>query len=743
MRAPKVPPATPSASAVRRPRHVVLAAAAAALLLGTGGASAQLPDGPVDWSVRRAVDLADLGLADGATIVGGGRRDLFFPVPRWAPVRDARLLVRFSHDAPEGSRSAVRFSVDDRPVRVLALPPGPSERVLELPWDGPLPGQSFVRLTVDYGTAATDDRCIDQRLPSGALRLDPAGTRVEHAADLAGLGTVRAAAEALPPDVRVTIPRRTPTPDEFLAAALAGAEMLRAGRAVAYARLPGEAGADPSRAGAAREVAARAGQSAADGVGPWLVAAHLDASAAGSPYRLGEIVVASSADLAGLRAAAARTMEALAARGDPLAADARSAALFRAPGGADAGAAGGALSVIEAGRQVSIALRPEAGPAAEALRLIRPSWRAVAGAPAADPRAVRDPGPRDDRLSFAALGLGDGLAESAGRAEWSVGLDATSIPPGRRAAALDLELSPGQAPAETAQLLYVSLGGTLLHAARIPPEGGPMRLTVPIPDGAAGRAGAVRVLLVRDPGGGDCVEAPASLPAQLHPTSAVVLGPAPERPRAFHELTVAFGAGVDLILPAGGLAEAERLLPLAARVLAGAVPPDAPVRLVVGARPDAPPESAEAARPFVALPGAPPPTGARLPVRLDAGAVRVEGRDGRVLLDVGGASSMLVAQLVRAGPADGLVLERLGAPPDLPGPLVLDRGTVAFLAADGPALAFDHLQETAVSLVQGDPFAWLRTLDRFRVAAVLGAWLLVTAGLVWGLSARARRRGGG
>jgi hypothetical protein len=742
MRTPTVPPAAPSAASARRRRRTRIAVAAV-FLIGAGGASAQLPDGPIDWTVARSADLADLGLADGAAIVGGGRRDLFFPVPRWAPVRDARLLVRFSHDAPEGARSAVRFSIDDRPVRVLALPPGPSDWELALPWDGPVPGRSFVRLTVDYGTAATDDRCIDQRLPSGTLRLDPAGTRIEHAADLRALGTVRAAAEALPAEVRVTIPRRTPTPDEFLAAALAGAEMLRAGRAVAFARLPGEAGADPALAESAREVAARAGLSAEGGIGPWLVAAHLDASAGGSPYRLGEIVVASAADLAGLRAAAARTMEALAARADPLAADARSAALFGTAPDARPDAERSALAVIEAGRQVAIALRPEAGPAAEALRLLRPEWRAVAGAAAAAPRAVRDAEPRGDRLSFAALGLGDGLAESAGRAEWSVGLDAASIPPGRRAAALDLELSPGRAPGEAAQLLYVSLGGTLLHAARVPPDGGPMRLTVPIPDGAAGRAGAVRVLLVRDPGGGDCVEAPASLPAQLYPTSAVVLGPAPERPRAFHELTVAFGAGVDLIVPAGGLADAERLLPLAARVLAGTVPPDAPVRLVVGPRPDAPPESAEAARPFVALPGAPPPTGARLPVRLDGGAVRVEGRDGRVLLDVGGASPMLVAQLVRAGPADGLVLDRLGSPPDPPGPLVLDRGTVAFLGADGPALAFDHLEETAVSLVQGDPSDWFRLLDRYRIAAVVGAWLLVTGGLVWGLSARARRRAGG
>jgi len=346
----RLPPA-----AFRRLRPPLLAAA---LALGAGGASAQLPDGPVDWTVGRAVDLADLGLADGATIVGGGRRDLFFPVPRYAPVRDARLLVRFSHDAPEGTRAAVRFSIDDRPVRALSLPAGPSERTLELPWDGPAPGQAFVRLTAEYGAALTGDRCIDQRLPSGTLRLDPAGTRLEHAVDLRGIDTLRAAAEALPAALRVTVPRRTPTADEFLAAALAGAEMLRAGRTVEYARLPGEAGADPGLAAAAAEVAARAGVAADAGIGPWLVAAHLDASAAGSSYRLGEIVVASAADLAGLRTAAARTMDALAARADPIAADARAAALFR-PSEGD-----GAVFVLEAGRHVAVALRPEPTPSA-------------------------------------------------------------------------------------------------------------------------------------------------------------------------------------------------------------------------------------------------------------------------------------------------------------------------------------------------------------------------------------------
>ncbi|WP_445376616.1 hypothetical protein [Niveispirillum fermenti] len=335
----------------------------------------------------------------------------------------------------------------------------------------------------------------------------------------------------------------------------------------------------------------------------------------------------------------------------------------------------------------------------------------------------------DDGIAFAALGLGEGVQELVDRAEWPLRLDYTQVPAGRRPAALEIELAPGSTIGDRPQLLHVFVNNTLLRSVTLPDGGAVRRLTVPLPDGLLGRSNAIRILLQRQPGGGDCREAPLASPAQLLPGSRVTLAPDEAVPSDFFALGPAMADGATLLVTRAQLKEPVSALTLAARVAADLMPAGAPLAVMVTGEGEARPAS-----PFIALPGAVVPGLSDLPVRLDGGAVSVQDRGGDTVLDITGARGLITAQLARAGTVPGLSLSTAdGSIPALPERLALDRGNVAFADQTGLLMAFDTVRDRAVRIVVADEAGWADWLDRFRIVLVLGAWILVTLGAVGAL----------
>ena len=93
-----------------------------------------------------------------------------------------------------------------------------------------------------------------------------------------------------------------------------------------------------------------------------------------------------------------------------------------------------------------------------------------------------------------------------------------------------------------------------------------------------------------------------------------------------------------------------------------------------------------------------PPAGAAPRVRFDRGRVAVTDRAGRTLLDLGGFAGGAVAQIVTAGDYSGLWIKPLSADGSAPAPadLHLDHGDVAFVDANGVALAMSTERDTVV-----------------------------------------------
>lgn len=403
--------------------------------------------------------------------------------------------------------------------------------------------------------------------------------------------------------------------------------------------------------------------------------------------------------------------------------------------GTSVAAADGSTGVrlVRVGQAPVIALVEGAG--ASDVRMLFSAWQALAAGPALAARNAGAPAPADqERISFATMGLGDGIRQIADRGEWDLRFDYADVPRGQRPVALDLMLTPGAATDGRTQLAHIFVNDLLLRSVTLDGSGDTRRLTVPLPDGLVGRSNAIRLELQRQAEGGDCRTAPLAAPAQLLPASAVVMQADGGGPGDFFHLGADFADGVTVVVPAAALADPAPSLTLAVHALGGLVHGSEGLAVALdqgdGVRPD---------RPFLLLPGVKPPAG--LPVALDRGVVKVTDRQGRVLLDVTGAPSMLVAQLAVQDGKPGLVLQTSGDRVTLPAALALDRGNVAFADDSGLLMAIDTVRERAVQVEIGEKSAWTDWLDRFRILLVVGIWLVVTLLVAGGFARWYRSRG--
>jgi hypothetical protein len=604
--------------------------------------------------VERQVSLAELGFTEGLSFTGfSGRRDLFFPVPAGVPVSGIRLDGVLDSAIPGAIRASAQIAIDGRPrwsgvLGTAAVPIGLDVTRAEV-------GQNFVRVGFNYGAAWTDDRCADQRLPGGFVTLAPE-TTLHYSYDPAAITDLRAAMAVLPRQVRIALSAAPLSRELYEAALVMAAELTRQGHKVSFLRLPATLPAAPDTAPA-------------------------------------DIVIAPSAELAGL-----------------------------------AGEGAGTARLLRVGRFPLVALTDSAN--AQTALYLTSEWRSLAGSGAVTPRASLSPEKTDpNAIPFSRLGLGQGVQDVVDRGEWQLRFDYDMVPKGMRPAALRVELAPGAAMTEQPQLVHIFVNDLLLRSVTL--EGGAQARTIslPLPEGLLGRSNAIRIVLQRQPVAGNCKDAPLASPAQLLPGSAVELAPDTAKPADFYALGSAFAEGLAVVVPQAALADPASSLTLAAHVLEGLSAGSHGIQVVLdaGKMPE---------RPFLLLPGAKLPAGIAVPVAMEEGFVKVVDRQKRLLLDVSGTPGLLVAQLAEAGGQPGLVLQSGGkGPVPLPAKLPLDKGNVAFADATGLLMGLDTVRERAVRVEVGEPSAWADWVDRFRILLVAGVWVALTAAVA-GIAAR-------
>ncbi len=625
------------------------------------------------------VTLADIGFVDGLRFANlGGHRELFVPLPQDREVAANDLVLVLDDISAHDARRNLEVQVNNRTMAAIALDGKSGGRNIRIPLGKMRPKDGYLKLSFLYSGAATLDRCIDVRYVGDSLTIRPE-TAVEVDIGPVGELDVATTAALMPREVAIVLPSRRMAESEIATAITVARSLIASGRRVSFHH-----GYD-----ALADLAKR------DEAGRWT---------------RGIVLVGP-------------LNEAAAVIDSPLA---RVAGTVQPFGTLAAVRVGGLPALLVSDGDVVRAGRLFASP-------LRAATRGIAAASVGEASPIDLP---TDRVSFEQLAVAPAQADVFGRADLTAVIDARRLPAETRPKRLllDVMVAPDGAGEKAVVSAFVN---ERLLGSTVAANGEATHLDLNLPDGLVGTIANVRAVVQRDSAQGDCRFEPQGYPAQILGSSALVLASADGAPHDFSDLTSHFARGIKLLLPAVAADRPILVLGILAQVVDQLSPDIAPLTVNFTAGGGAPAPDG----PFIALSDK-PPVGANPRVRFDRGRVDVTDRSGRTLLDLGGFVGGAVAQVLNAGAYPGLWIKPLAADGAAPAPsdLHLDHGDVAFIDANGVALAMSTERDTVVRISYPDQVSWLTVAERFRSWIIGGLWLFATAAFLFILQRLFRRR---
>jgi hypothetical protein len=624
------------------------------------------------------VTLADIGLINGLRFANlGGHHELFVPLPQRADVTLSDLLLVLDDISAHDARRNLEVQVNDRTVAAIVLDGKSRDRTVRIPLDNIKPKDGYLKLSFLYSGAATLDRCIDVRYVGDSLTIRPQ-TAVEVDVGPGDLDVTTTAA-LMPREVAIVLPGRRAAATEIATALAVARGLIAGGRHVSFYHGYSEL-------------------------------AELSRRGDDNRWTRGIILVGALADTIGVVDAPFARLA-----GDP-----------NAVGTLAAVRIGGAPALLVADGTLVRAGRLFSSPFLAA-------GRGVESASVGDATPIALP---TDRVSFDELKVASAEAEVFGRADLPAVIDTRRLPAGTRATRLLLDVMVAPDGAGEKAVVSAFINERLLGST-VAATGEPTHLDLVLPDGLVGNIANIRVLIQRDSAQGDCRFEPQGYPAQILGSSALMLTGAGKDAHDFSDLTASFSSRLEVLLPTSAADQPNRILGMVAEVAAQLSPDGAPLAVDF-----IPAGSAPAPHgPFIAV-SETAPAGATPRVRFDRGRVAVTDRDGRSLLDLGGFVGGAVAQIVSADGHAGLWIKPLADDQSIvtPADIHLDRGDVAFVDADGVALAMSTERDSVVQISYPDQVSWLTVAERFRSWIIGGLWLFLTTALLLAVQRMVRRR---
>ena len=355
------------------------------------------------------------------------------------------------------------------------------------------------------------------------------------------------------------------------------------------------------------------------------------------------------------------------------------------------------------------------------LEVITTPWARLTGASPLDTDGVGAQPMPADRLGFAQLGFDLSPRSGSSVVSFDFPFDIARLPRGTRPGSVSILMQAADDPDGRGITTVAFLNDTMLGSNRI--SGGKAAwFDYDIPPGAIGRDNVLRVQILRQQRGGECTFSGQSFPAQVLAASRFNLVAAGEEAPSFHLLRQDMQQVVDLAIDPAFEDDVARLLNWSGPALASLIPPGATIRPVRELDPLA------EATPFISVSITPPP-GTEPRLRTDEGAVELTSADGTVLFNGSDLDRLGMVQIVTLGNRRGLWLRPGAGPPPAPTPdrpLTLDMGDVAFLDADGIALATSTTRPDILQIRYPDRRTLADTLNRYRPWIAGGLWLLIT-----------------
>ena len=605
--------------------------------------------------------------------------------------------------------AASRFWWASVALLLKQLPGTPERQTLKIPLDGVEASNGFVKISVRYGHVLPDNRCVDIRFAGDHLTIMPE-TSLQLSFEKAAVDSVASALTLMPRDVAVYLPGRDLSSREFGAALEAARALREAGRRVRFETLPG------ADATAKFDTGMRTPPAPTLAFMPRAQLPFSAQSEAPVAWTQGAVIIAAKEDI------------------ELLAGNSR-ATLFRPDAKPDLSASSLSLINFSSGPAVLVS-----GPDPQsAARLIGSAWNAAAVKSTVSSEGNVWQMREDGRFTFDRLRADLTARDVVDRAQWSVSLAARDLPIQRRLSGLRLHVAVAPDEANKNAVVTAFFNERMMQSVATPSD---MRaqLSFDIPEGLAGLNNSLRLVVQRQPQGGDCAALPLGFPAQLLGSSEIITTPGAEAPRDFFEMASIFREGLTMFVESRNAFQQRGHLAMLTEFAGNLVPSRAPISvrfLDEGAAP-------QTSGPFVAVTSR-APENAEPTVRFDQGRTIIRGPEGKTIADLGGLKNTTVAQLVRAGLNQGLWIRTAAADEDIvpPSQLQLDRGNVAVVDKNGVAFAFSTDRDRLIEVVYPDKLSLAEIANAYRPWVVGGLWLAFSLLVVMSVHRfYARGRGG-
>ncbi len=701
---------------------------------------AQTSAAPFRPFLARAFMLSDLNFASPLVFRGAEfNQQIFFQIPRDVPVHDLAIDIDGNYLRGDQGHAAFVASVNDVPAFAVEPKDGSGAFFRTIPVPADRLTDPFVKLDLQYSTLTTEDRCTTQRSIANVMTVAPQSL-LRYRVYAADITDVRTAWGMLPAAPRILIPATGIDETHYAAALKIALAMSALNRRPAIVSVPA-VGATVDASGLAvpadlARIAAFASFAGAD-----VKAVKLSSPAERGAFAVLEAIhgraaadVAIGADwLAAQTLADLQALTAEAEAAGPAAARALAGYVAQLPISGSAHTKDNLTLETVLGQPV-ITLANDASRAAS---LLATQWSRLANNDGLDVTFAGSEAVDQNAIQLGELG-GNLQAQSiVNYGEWVTAFDAAQLPAGRWPSNIELEMRVSPDASDVSPMVTIMLNDVLLRAEKVDPDDATVRLRADVPPYLLASRNTLRIGLQRGPSTGDCRTLDRGYPAQILPTSRLVLGNE-SIDTQFFGLKSKLANNAIIAVPKNYLADPTQSLPFVFQFLRELNVSSSSIRLETI-------EDAATYRPTatfvsfgVALPGR------RKNLQVADNALHLTDETGLPIAHVEGARPAAVVQIVSLAEIAGLSVNSSTGKP-IPGIKVTDlgEGDVAIYDASGRigdlGAGDFSLQEIRRALLQPSAIFHRYSIWIVSGIAVILAMLLMSAVRAFVVSRKQRR----
>ena len=326
-----------------------------------------------------------------------------------------------------------------------------------------------------------------------------------------------------------------------------------------------------------------------------------------------------------------------------------------------------------------------------------------------------------EALPLAVLDADLAPREVVGTSEVLVPFSINDLPSNKTVAAVDLHVAAALDPEGRGATASVYLNNTLLGNRPLS-SGLPERLLFNVAEGLIGRDNLLRIVIQRQPAGGECRLRPQGYPAQVLPGSVLRLSDRSDGSDDFFHIQQDFSAGVQLVLDPDSRLDIQLAMPWIAGVAGSLIPGKAPIV------PRGTVDAIEPGLPFLIV-SKNDPGDEKAAVTFDEGQLQIRDSDDEVIYSGEDLERLGIVQIVSRNGERGVWLRPGDGPQPVLSPqrpLVLDRGDLALVGEQGVQLVTSMDREPLIQVTYPERQSLAQLFAKYRPWVVGALWLLLT-----------------